>query len=558
MKVCKVHDLWLDIIERRLLKGINRTFMRIIIPMTGYGSRFVAAGYKELKPLIRVQGRPIIEWIVKGMYTPEDEFIFVCRQEHLENIAEMRTILLGVAPNVKILSIDKWKKLGPVADVMRIADNISDDEPCIVTYCDVYLRWDYEEFKRQVSERGCDGAVVCWTGFNPSTIPESNVFATCLVGNNGELISIREKYDYETDRTLGHFSAGVYYYRTGAIMKDAFQALIEAEDMVNGEYYVSLSYNYMKRSNLHVWVTDNCRTFCNWGTPKDMEDYNFWITQISEMNRKLNILIPMAGAGQRFVKAGYKIHKPILPIIDRKNGNTMPMVCSAVSDLPGVERDNTTLIFVDRQFHVDGGVENEIRKYYPKAQFVTVEQLTEGQACTCLLAKNFINNSDELLISACDNGIQINQNKFMQLKTLCDVIVFTYKSLDTRNNPNAYGWVKVDENNNAIEVSCKRAISDTPERDHAIVATFWFREGSIFVNASERMLKQNDRVNDEFYVDEAINHVIAMGYRVKVFQVDKYICWGTPADYEGYMGTIKYWNEYYNSASYLGEKHDIY
>lgn len=217
--------------------------MRIIIPMTGYGSRFVAAGFSALKPLIRVQGRPIVEWIVKGMYTPEDEFIFVCRQEHLDNIVEMKSLLLGLAPNVRILGIDKWRKQGPVVDIMRVADYIPDDEPCVVTYCDVYLRWNYEELKQKLCERGCDGAVACWTGFNPSTIPESNVFATCLVGENEELVAIREKYDYETDRTKGHFSAGVYYYRTGAIMKEAFRNQIDAEDMVNGEYYVSLSYN---------------------------------------------------------------------------------------------------------------------------------------------------------------------------------------------------------------------------------------------------------------------------------------------------------------------------
>lgn len=58
--------------------------MNIIIPMTGYGSRFVAAGYKELKPFIPVMGKPIIEWIVKGMYPEEEQFIFVCRGEHLK------------------------------------------------------------------------------------------------------------------------------------------------------------------------------------------------------------------------------------------------------------------------------------------------------------------------------------------------------------------------------------------------------------------------------------------------------------------------------------------
>ncbi len=60
--------------------------MKIIIPMTGYGSRFAAAGYKELKPFIEVQGRPILQWIVEGMYHGEKDILFVCRQEHLDTI----------------------------------------------------------------------------------------------------------------------------------------------------------------------------------------------------------------------------------------------------------------------------------------------------------------------------------------------------------------------------------------------------------------------------------------------------------------------------------------
>ena len=76
--------------------------MQIIIPMTGYGSRFVAAGYQELKPFIRVQGRPILEWIVKGMYPGESNFLFICRGEHLKSIKGMEETLCQIAPGAEI------------------------------------------------------------------------------------------------------------------------------------------------------------------------------------------------------------------------------------------------------------------------------------------------------------------------------------------------------------------------------------------------------------------------------------------------------------------------
>ena len=88
--------------------------MKIIIPMTGYGSRFVAAGYQELKPLIRVQGIPMLAWIVQGMYAGEGDFLFICRQEHLDTDPGMEPLLKQIAPNAEIYAVKDWIKKGPV------------------------------------------------------------------------------------------------------------------------------------------------------------------------------------------------------------------------------------------------------------------------------------------------------------------------------------------------------------------------------------------------------------------------------------------------------------
>ncbi|EEY35515.1 hypothetical protein [Pseudoleptotrichia goodfellowii] len=268
----------------------------------------------------------------------------------------------------------------------------------------------------------------------------------------------------------------------------------------------------------------------------------------------MNILIPMAGAGKRFSDKGYKLSKPVIPTIDRRTGNEYPMVVCATMDLPGIKSGGSNVIYVDREFHKKDGVESKIKQFYPKANFITVKELTEGQACTCLLAKEKINNSDELLIAGCDNGMVIDKKKFEKLKMETDVLVFTYRNNEAvLENPNAYGWVKVDENDNITGLSIKKAISDNPMNDHAIVATFWFKEGQIFVKAAEKMIKENERVNNEFYVDSVISHVIDLGYTAKVFEIERYIGWGTPKDYEEYQNTVKYWKEFVQSKGYLGE-----
>ena len=267
----------------------------------------------------------------------------------------------------------------------------------------------------------------------------------------------------------------------------------------------------------------------------------------------MNIIIPMAGAGKRFADAGYKTSKPAILTIDGKTGKELPMVVCAVKDLPGVEKDGSNVTFIDRTFHKTDGVEEAIKQHFPLASFITVESLTEGQACTCLLAKDKINTGDELLIAGCDNGMVFNAERFEEEKQKADCLVFTYRHNEAvLENPNAYGWMRVDCENNITAPSIKKAISDNPTEDHAVVATFWFRHGSDFVRAAEKMISEDDRINGEFYVDEVAKHILDMGLKARVFEIDRYICWGTPKDYEDYQATIRYWARFVNDKRFLG------
>ncbi|NLL79613.1 MAG: nucleotidyltransferase [Clostridiales bacterium] len=266
----------------------------------------------------------------------------------------------------------------------------------------------------------------------------------------------------------------------------------------------------------------------------------------------MKILIPMAGAGQRFMDAGYKVHKPAILTYDRRTGKKIPMVVCAVLDLPGVEPDGSNVIFIDRLFHKEEGVEEEIRKYFPKAQFVTVEKLTEGQACTCMLARELLNPGESVLIAGCDNGMLMDEKKFRTLTEECDEIVFTYRNNEAvLKNPDAYGWMKVDDQDNIIGTSIKKAISGEPMKDHAVVATFWFKTAELFIKATEKMIAEDDRINQEFYVDQVVKHVLDLGCLAKVFEIDRYIGWGTPKDYEEYQKTYEYWKGFLQEEKLL-------
>ncbi|MFP3154160.1 capsular biosynthesis protein [Lachnospiraceae bacterium ZAX-1] len=258
--------------------------MKIIIPMTGYGSRFVAAGYKELKPFIPVGGKPIIEWIVKGIYKDETDFLFICRKEQLDNDEMMEKRLMEIAPTAEIFVIDDWAKKGPVADVLRAENSIEDDKPCIINYCDFYMTWDYANFKSKLSERNCEGCVPCYTGFHPHLMKEKNVYASCLTDENENLIKIQEKFSFEADKTKAKHSPGAYYFKTGKLLKKYCQKLVDAEVSINGEYYASLPYNFMVADGLSVWIPTCVEKFCQWGTPEDLNEYINWINIVKQSN----------------------------------------------------------------------------------------------------------------------------------------------------------------------------------------------------------------------------------------------------------------------------------
>lgn len=264
--------------------------------------------------------------------------------------------------------------------------------------------------------------------------------------------------------------------------------------------------------------------------------------KINEGYEEMNILIPMAGDGKRFTEAGYTISKPAIPTYDKRTGRKLPMVVCATLDLPYVCDDGSNLIYVERNFHQSNGIEQAIKEYFTNARFLTVDYLTDGQACTCLKAEELINNDEELLIAGCDSGMEMKLQKFNKARENSDVLVFTYRHNENiLSNPDAYGWMKVDGQENIIETSVKKVVSDNPIEDHAVTATFWFKSGSIFVEAAKKMIAENDRINNEFYVDQVIKHILELGYRAKVFEVDRYIGWGTPEDYELYQNTFNYW-----------------
>lgn len=265
----------------------------------------------------------------------------------------------------------------------------------------------------------------------------------------------------------------------------------------------------------------------------------------------MNILIPIGGESSRFKKEGYKIKKPLIKITDKYSGEKIPMILGALKDIPWINRKNRKLIFVNKSEDEKNGLERVIKSKYKNSIFIHDHVLLD-QAFGCLLARNLLQNENELFIGACDNGFKINISDFNKLKNKSDVIVFTHSNdLNIQNDPNAHSWLMLNKKKTFVKkVSLKKNIEGDFMKNHATTGMFWFKKSSDFLINLEEMIFNNDRFNNKFYVDNVINYCIKNSQKVSYLDI-KYICWGTPYDYLIYEKSLNYWKNFYKKNKWM-------
>jgi NDP-sugar pyrophosphorylase family protein len=529
----------------------NNNKVQIVIPMSGLGQRFINDGYKTPKPLIKVDNKPIIEHVV-NLFPGEKNINFICNDKHLSQ-TNMRDILNSFCPQGKIYKVPIEGRQGPVHAISFIFDDIDDDKEVIVSYCDYGTWWDYQGFLKDTRERNADGAIACYRGFHPHMLGTDNyAFLKETQTDSRWMSAIQEKKPFTDNRMNEYASNGTYYFKTGAIMKKYFQELMNLELKVKNEYYVSMVYNLLIRNKLSVNIFE-IEHMLQWGTPNDLEIYRDWSRYFENIikpqskfidNNNTTTLLPLAGRGSRFVKKDYNVPKPLI------NVSNKPMIVQAVNCIP----KSTYFTFICLKEHIENyNLKQELNKNYNNPNLVIIDKVTEGQACTCELGLNSTNFDLEqsIFISACDNGVYYDVDKYQKLvdDDSVDVIVWSFRNNPaSKNNPNMYAWMDVDENDNIKSISCKKFIDGVHDikKSHVIIGTMFFRKAKYFIEGLQKNYKENYRTNNEFYVDDVINQNIKEGLNVKVFEVDNYICWGTPDDYE----TYKYWQDFFHKCDW--------
>src|SRR5471030_2622691 len=509
--------------------------MQIVVPMSGFGERFRRAGYSKPKPLIEIDGKPIIAHVI-DLFPGETDFVFICNRDHLDDSSfAMAETLRKYCPTGRILAIEPHK-LGPIHAVLRAADLIDRERPVVVNYCDFTCFWDWSHFREFVRASGCDGAIPAYRGFHPHSLGTTNY--AYIREQSGWISDIREKQPFTESRLQEYASTGTYYFSSGEVMLDALQRTYDRGLNVGGEYYVSLAYKPLFEDKAAVAVYP-IQHFMQWGTPEDVAEYRQWsgaFRLLAETDRDQaalpgDLVVPMAGLGQRFANDGWTDPKPLIGV------SGQPMVVQAARDLPVVGESvfvlRTDMPEVER-------IEATLAQAFPRCRFVELASVTEGQAVTALAGVEVLAAGDDrpVTFGTCDNGLIYDAGRLAALLADGDIdlIVWVRRGhAHAIRHPRMYGWVAA-QGDVVTGVSVKKPLS-APVTDPIVVGTFTFRRSADFRRCFARMTARGGRVNGEYYLDTCIEDALALGLRCRLFEIDAWLNWGTPDD----LRTFEYW-----------------
>jgi NDP-sugar pyrophosphorylase family protein len=233
-------------------------------------------------------------------------------------------------------------------------------------------------------------------------------------------------------------------------------------------------------------------------------------------------LVTMAGRGKRFADLGYLLPKPLIPV------NGRPMIWEVIDALPPSDK----WIFVVRQEHIDEfHIDAVIKQKIPSAIITVDKDLLGGASIFC--AEEHLADDEEVFIAGCDMGFVFNAQKHDALKQDYDCVLWTFTQ-DKRipANPTAWGYAVLEADQTTIkDMSVKVPISDDSFHDHVVAATFWVRSKNILYDAIRKMMEENIKTNNEYYLDNLPLALKLLGRTSCIFDVDLLIGWGTPREF---------------------------
>lgn len=527
--------------------------IHFVVPMSGQGTRYRAAGYSQPKPLIPVNGVPMIERLLEKI--PQAwPCTFVLAQNHADSgLAE---ILRALRPAARCLFIEEHKK-GPGWAVRHALDGIPGDAPVLVSYCDYGLDWDPAAFERFVRASGCDACLVSYRGFHAHYLSSVTYAYSRMDGER--VVEVREKGSFTADREAEFASCGAYYFGSGAILRQALDAQDAMGLVLNGESYTSLTVEALLRSRPASQVrVFEIPAFFQWGTPEDLRNYEFWECSMNAYSRALGqdypaaaraagsaalpppqVLMPMAGKGSRF-SGLHKTPKAFLPV------DGVPMFRRAADSFRAAPNATVFVTLEEHRPHLEPLLKAGER-------CIWLRETPPGQALSVAAGMDALAPDRDIVVTACDHAIALDEAAFdcFRADPGCDIGIFTITGFPgAKSKPQSYAWVDApmpsasDPFPLIKHVSVKAPLRD-PANDPILIGSFWFRNRDVLRRGIEELQRQRPLVNGELYLDSVVNVLAAHGIAARIIPCAGFVCWGDPDA----MAEALYWQEVFLGKS---------
>lgn len=497
--------------------------MNILIPLAGEDKFFRTDEYFFPKPLVEITGTPMIELCVRTLKRqfPEAHFLFVVNAEHCTRFSLDGTLRILTDGRCTIIRLHHPTK-GALCSALMAIDHIAADEPLVVTNGDQIIDTDLDTLTAHTEQNGQDAAVVTFESLHPR-------WSFVRVNGAGLVEEAAEKRVISRDAV-----AGFYYYRTGALFLQAALRTLEMDAAIDGAYYISQTLNNLvldgRRIATHKIAPGAYHSFYS---PQKIREFERQSPRSRVSNQttarpmQINVVIPMAGEGSRFVRAGYSKPKPFIDVA----GRTMIETVMANLALEGAH-----YILLIRKEHIAAEPVTIGRlRALGNVEIVSIDGPTEGTACTVLQARQLIDDETPLLIANCDQIVDFSCADFVA-ECWSRGLDGSILCFDNPAGDPKWSFAKTGKDGLVVEVAEKRAISKL-----ATVGIYLFRSGRDFVSGAIDMIARNERINNEFYTCPIYNHIVGHGGRIGVHRVGEEAMHGlgVPDDLIKYLHLIR-------------------
>lgn len=490
--------------------------LNILLLLAGQSSFFSKEEFVFPRPLIEINGKSMIQHVIENLatITTQKRFIFVvnaedCRKHHLDNVLKLLT-----DKNTQIIEVE-GETNGALCSALLAIDSIDAKDPLIIANPDQVIDSDLDEMLEYFEEAHADAAVATFETVHPR-------WSYVRFDKNRSIVEAAEKRPISK-----HAIAGFYYFANGEKFISSAMSSIKKGSHINGTYYVSMVLNELILQQSHLVAyhlnPDHYHTFYS---PQKIEEYKKKMSTSqpqSHIKKKINVIIPMAGDGSRFLAAGFSKPKPFIEV------NGRPMIANVLDNL---DISDAHYILIARKEHIIHNQEdvNFLKARYP-ITIVEIDAATEGAACTLLHARSCIDSNTPLLIANCDQIVDVSIQHFVDdcFKRNLDGSILTFN--DKERNPK-WSFAKINDEGLVTEVKEKQAISE-----HATVGIYFYLKGCDFVDGAIDMIARNDRVRNEFYTCPVFNYALRNQKKIGIYEISDEAMHGigTPEDLNTYL-----------------------